>query len=677
MVITLGFTSILLTYLGTRRIGDANITSTDVHETIVLPDQKTPKPGRLCDQLPNVGLERTLKLIMNRNADPCGDFYNFVCGKYKYDSTDIMAHVTQKIILAAATHLAETEVPATEQTPVQKAAGLYKSCIDVQVRTTKNTSPLRRFMKEMSLSLIDTDSVDALDRVVELSLLYQISPLLNIGVDGAYRDGAKRRIVIGIDPGQFKWYVETRKQGEDINAIYSKYMEAYGLVTGSPEAVDIIANVTVSEFHAALALHKSISFLGNRTISFFKIDALDLRAPKIPKGKLQAALLKYTGSTDEIIALLSSLAYLDGLYEFVGNSGLNLLLAWGTLRSLAPFSSTSVATIFGDQWRDHCFQTVSSLMPTASLYFFLSTTVPLESVEAATGMVHSIKDSLLNAAESLPSFMGSSKAAALHELRTMKTFIGYSSTPSSTTMFDERYQTYPDVGHSFLESLINMLRSNSEWRLKTRTNLEVHISNTKPHYYVVGKTVFVPPLVVQPPLFDRQGPDSLNYGGLGHMVAQVMMHALDPDDIQRDTQGRPFDWLVNLTRVRFVQRAVCLRSSKYGILATSRDERERVLASRDIADMVGLKSVFDAWQRLNDQKCLGGLPYSAAQLFFIASCMKWCSAQGVRPEVHEGARSRSPRDRCIFPLMNMKEFGSAFNCSSVSPMTREDWCPYV
>ncbi|KAL3246550.1 hypothetical protein MRX96_057592 [Rhipicephalus microplus] len=98
------------------------------------------------------------------------------------------------------------------------------------------------------------------------------------------------------------------------------------------------------------------------------------------------------------------------------------------------------------------------------------------------------------------------------------------------------------------------------------------------------------------------------------------------------------------------------------------------LDSANLADLVGIKMAYDAFQYLvseqRDQN-LAGLDMSVQQLFFVNYCLKWCSEDNsAKPP------SAPPRSRCMIPLMNMREFSSTFGCSARKPMNPQDKCTF-
>ncbi|KAL3204310.1 hypothetical protein MRX96_041263, partial [Rhipicephalus microplus] len=98
------------------------------------------------------------------------------------------------------------------------------------------------------------------------------------------------------------------------------------------------------------------------------------------------------------------------------------------------------------------------------------------------------------------------------------------------------------------------------------------------------------------------------------------------------------------------------------------------LDSENLADLVGTKMAYDAFEHTvseyRDQN-LAGLNMTVQQLFFVNHCAKECSEDNTAVPPYA-----SPRARCIVPLMNMREFSSAFGCAARTPMNPREKCTF-
>lgn len=125
--------------------------------------------------------------------------------------------------------------------------------------------------------------------------------------------------------------------------------------------------------------------------------------------------------------------------------------------------------------------------------------------------------------------------------------------------------------------------------------------------------------------------------------------------------------------MRFVSRLECL-VRQYGAVSRSFREPTSLTLSEDFADNSGFEHTFQAYRRTVPR---GGAPsgvfdLSNDQLFFLASCHKWCAAR-----LELNSPYYSPKNlRCNVPLMNSVQFAKAFSCRKGSPMNPADKCTF-
>lgn len=177
--------------------------------------------------------------------------------------------------------------------------------------------------------------------------------------------------------------------------------------------------------------------------------------------------------------------------------------------------------------------------------------------------------------------------------------------------------------------------------------------------------IVVPATVLLPPLFAPGAPASLTYGGLGAVLGHEMTHAFDVEGSEWDAHGNYRNWWSPESRQEYAARMACLRDS-HGLSENKQQDGENT------ADFSGLVSAFKAYSGLDDTEQLEGLDYNAEQLFFIASCIKWCATNRTK----QGPLYASFPKRCNVPLKNIAGFARAFKCPAGSPMNPSSRCTF-
>jgi putative endopeptidase len=197
-------------------------------------------------------------------------------------------------------------------------------------------------------------------------------------------------------------------------------------------------------------------------------------------------------------------------------------------------------------------------------------------------------------------------------------------------------------------------------------------------YYSSGMNEIVFPAgILQPPFFNPDADDAINYGGMGAVIGHEMTHGFDDSGRRFDAQGNLKNWWTETDAKEYTSRADRVAQQFDGyVVVDSLHLNGRLTLGENIADLGGLKIAYAAFQ-----KSLAGKPrpapldgFTPEQRFFLAWAQIW--RQQNRPE---NARVRvatdphsSPKWRVNGPLSNLPEFAKAFGCKAGDEMVRPD-----
>jgi len=187
--------------------------------------------------------------------------------------------------------------------------------------------------------------------------------------------------------------------------------------------------------------------------------------------------------------------------------------------------------------------------------------------------------------------------------------------------------------------------------------------------------IVFPAGILQPPFFDPNADDAVNYGGMGAVIGHEMTHGFDDQGAQYDAQGNLRQWFTDadLQNFKAKTKLVSDQFDAYTIL-DSVHVNGKLTLGENIADLGGLTIAYAAFE-----KSLEGKPrppkidgFTPEQRFFLAWAQIW--RNNIRPEM---ARLRintdphSPQNwRTNGPLSNMPEFAKAWGCKSGDAMVR-------
>jgi putative endopeptidase len=197
-------------------------------------------------------------------------------------------------------------------------------------------------------------------------------------------------------------------------------------------------------------------------------------------------------------------------------------------------------------------------------------------------------------------------------------------------------------------------------------------------YYDPGMNEIVFPAgILQPPFFDPEADDAVNYGGMGAVIGHEMTHGFDDRGSQFDANGNLVNWWTPEDKERFEERAECI-VKQFGSfsIADSLHLNGKLVAGESIADLGGVTIAYVALEKSMEGKPRPGLidGYTPEQRFFLGYAQFHTDA--YRPEFERLIVTTDPhplsRFRVNGPLSNLEMFAKAFGCKKGDPMVRPE-----
>ncbi|MCW5958458.1 MAG: M13 family metallopeptidase [Pyrinomonadaceae bacterium] len=254
---------------------------------------------------------------------------------------------------------------------------------------------------------------------------------------------------------------------------------------------------------------------------------------------------------------------------------------------------------------------------------------------------------------------------------------------------------YPDVlrGYKGLEIkrdsyAANMIRSNKfqikrnfedlgKPRDKTRWGFSPPTVNAS--YNPLDNVITFPAGILQPPFFNFEADDAINYGAIGGVIGHEITHGFDDSGSRFDADGNLKMWWTSVDREKFEQRAACVVDQFNGYeVQPGLFINGKLTLGENIGDFAGLTVAYDAYMRsLQGKKKLGKIDgFTPEQRFFLGWAQVWAgkyTPEAERTQV-KGNPHSLPRWRVNGPLSNMPQFASAFGCKTGQTMVRTNAC---
>ncbi len=281
----------------------------------------------------------------------------------------------------------------------------------------------------------------------------------------------------------------------------------------------------------------------------------------------------------------------------------------------------------------------------------------------AEALVQNVRATLRERLASLDWMSPATRAEALRKLDAITVKIGYPSKWKDYTGL----KIAGDYARDLLAARAFLMRRDWEKIGKPTDRSEWHMTppTVNAYYQPSLNEIVFPAGILQPPFFDPEADDALNYGAIGMVIGHELTHGFDDQGRKYDAAGNLRDWWQPEDERIYKERAALLarQYSDYVAVDDLHVNGELTLGE-NIADLGGLKIAYLALQ-----KTLQGKPapakidgFTPEQRFFLAYAQVWRGL--MRPEalrVYVKTNPHSPaRFRVLGPLANMPEFFQAF-----------------
>lgn len=192
------------------------------------------------------------------------------------------------------------------------------------------------------------------------------------------------------------------------------------------------------------------------------------------------------------------------------------------------------------------------------------------------------------------------------------------------------------------------------------------------YYSPVTNQIVFPAGILQPPFFDFNLDDAVNYGAIGGVIGHEITHGFDDQGRRSDADGNLTDWWEPEDANRFRERAqkVVEQFNNYQALPGLAINGQLSLGE-NIGDLGGTSIAFEALQRSlqgKERKPIDG--FTPEQRFYISWTQMWRTKfrdDALRLQVARGPHAPG-QFRAFGPLMNQQTFFDAFGIKEGDPM---------
>ncbi len=637
---------------------------------------------------------------MDRSVRPQDDLYRYSNGKWlaeteipadksTYDSFTLVSDRTDEQLRAIIDGLQKSTDPADPDQ--RKLADLYASFMDQATIERVGLKPLANEFARIA-------ALDTRDEIPQL-----IAHLNRIGVDAPYtpqvhqdnKDATKYVFDIGqsgIGLPDRDYYLGNESQLKETRAKYLVHVEKMLGLAGEPAAQ------AATDARAIVALEKDLAKIQWTKVELrdpvkaynkYEFAALATLTPHYDwKAYLEAAGV--TGKTDYVI--VGQPTYITSLGQLIERTPLPVWRAyfrWKVLHAYAPYLSKALEdedfafygkTLTGkikqrDRWRRGIWLLDDS-MSEALGKLYVARYFPPEAKARMEQLVKNLLAAYRDDIRTLDWMGPQTKEKAELKLSKMVTKIGYPS----------RWRDYSALRIAKDDLVGNVTRANEFEYLRNvnklgrpidREEWGMYPQEVNAQYNPEQNDITFPAAILQPPFFDVDADDAVNYGAIGSIIGHEISHGFDDQGSQFDGDGNLLDapgWFTadDLARFQAKAHALVAQYAAHAPLPGYPINGELTLGE-NIADNSGLAIAYKAYEL-----SLGGKPspvidgFTGEQRFFLGFARAWrdktrdaAAIEAIKVDPHSPDQFRGQ-----LPEMNLEAFDTAFGVKPGDKMYR-------
>ncbi|KAL1472540.1 hypothetical protein MTO96_022944 [Rhipicephalus appendiculatus] len=605
--------------------------------------------------------EALVSSLLNASVAPCEDFYTHVCGSWSSDpgklSVSDAALTTYQRSLSRQALL--QSVPASGQTPEQKATKMFTACYNVVDKNVSYVESIRKVMADAGLPWPHVDSrTDLLHSIFAMST-WPIPVLFRIAFSNLVSGGGHlviRSITLGVFADHI-WRKKDEQQREEYFAVFKKYFE------NEKYRKSITYNETASlEKSVIPALGRSL--IGTPKILQTHTSELNKTAPSIPLEAWQREL-KHRFNTSSANVTIYGIRFFEAFFELhstLGERALKEYYGWFVAEAFLPYTNAHILREFHgsdekamDEQIKFClgFAGVTGYALDAN---YLKSTTDAKVLEQATQAGAKLKDAFHETVRRNAWFQEG--LVTLLEVDRAEILLGMLSK-------SEEKEWLPDMTDDAIRNLaaLSSLSLASGTTENAPSSLsEIAAIDLPGKGPLIPKEVANPPLTLAPyhfsfPFLTVDAPAPAIYAGVGFVLARLLFQHFFADQ-QR--------WK-SATLEKLHERMGCVYTADEATILDRATRDDVVVATAATSTLwhAFLSAASPTGSNVSSTAIdLGSqLPkLSERQLFFLLLCHSTCGDPA------------GPM-RCNVPLRNSEAFVETFSCQPGTPMHATHMCP--
>lgn len=623
------------------------------------------------------------------------DFYEYACGGWiknnplkpeyaRFGTFDQLLENNQEQLRVLIEELSAT--PHEAGSVAGKIGALYAMGLDSTKLNADGVAPIKEELAAINALATKSD----VSKMVATLHKEGMAPFFALFVDADEKNSAMNIVQLyqaGIGMGDRDYYLLEDEGSAKMRDAYRAYInKLFTLAGSSPEQADAAVD-------AVMKIEKAIA-----DISYGREDLRDSQK-------------NYNKLAYEDFKQIESPLDWDVYFESMGLAGLKELdakqinfykdmnkalqnttvdeqkyyLAFNLLSAAAPYLSDDFVdadfefygkVMSGKQeqqprWK-RSLNTVNGALGEAVGEMYVEKYFPASSKEKMLTLVGNLQTALSERINGLEWMSDTTKAKAQEKLAAFTVKIGYPDKwrdYSGLEIKDDSY--WANVRRSNIFDMAYQLADVDKPVDKSRWHMNPQTVNA--YYNPTTNEICFPAAILQPPFFNPDADDAVNYGAIGVVIGHEMTHGFDDQGRNYDKDGNLIDWWTAEDAVRFKERADKLVDQYDQIIVIDTlHANGRFTLGENIADHGGLLVAHQAYlNSLKGKETPAPIDgFTNEQRFFLGYARLW--GQNIRPEEIRRRTKIDPHSlgkwRVNAALRNIAPFYAAFDIKEGDPM---------
>ena len=637
---------------------------------------------------------------LDKSCKPCNDFYQFAMGGWmksnpippEYPTWGTFTELRDKNITSMKTILEAAEQSnAPAGSNAQKIGDYYRSCMDTSAIDAAGLKPL-----VSQLASIDAiEDRKALDAEIAHLQREAIDVLFEFGSSPDFKDSTHN--IAEADQGGLgmpdrDYYLRDDERSKQLRSEYVSHVGKMFELAGETPEKAVAEAKTVMALETALAkASRTRVALRDPEKNYNKMTLAEMSA-LTPDWRWET-FLHAIGAPAFPAANIGQPEFFKEMNHLLGTTPVadwKMYLKWHLLHNSAPALSENFVqenfNFYGKKlsgtkeiqprWK-RCVQSTNANLGEALGALYVDKYFPPAAKARAKEMVTNLIAALRSDIPTL-SWMGpETKKQALAKLEAFTVKIGYPDKWRDYASYRvERTGYLGNVqrGREFEQARelakIGQPVDRGEWGMTPPT--------VNAYYNPTFNEIVFPAGILQPPFYDPNADDAVNYGGMGAVIGHEISHGFDDQGAKFDGQGNLKNWWSPEDEKNFNDRGECIVKQFDGYeVEPGLHQNGKLVLGESIGDLGGLAIAYAAYEKaIAGQRPKDVDGFTPEQRFFLGWAQVWGAT--TRPEYARLQTNTNehplPQFRANGPLSNMEAFAKAFGCKKGDAMVRENAC---